>query len=66
MTEVNVTFPTVLRTSEDNRTDRSRRRTLGAVMALAATAFVVLVMTAESRLTNEQRVEMFEALHTYP
>ena len=43
-----------------------RPRIVGPFVAIAAAVLVVVVTTAESRLTTEQRLGMFEASHPYP
>jgi hypothetical protein len=57
-------FPADSLVSED-RTFR-RARVIGPFVAIIAAALVVVVMMAESRLTPEQRLGMFEASHPYP
>jgi hypothetical protein len=43
-----------------------RARIVGPFLAIAAVVLVVVEMIAESRLTPEQRLGMFEASHPYP
>jgi len=43
-----------------------RARIVGPCVAIIAAIVIVVVMIAESRLTPEQRLEMFEASHPYP
>jgi len=50
--------------SEDSAFRRSR--IVGPFVAIAAAVLVVVVMIAESHLTPEQHLGMFEASHPYP
>jgi 4-hydroxybenzoate polyprenyltransferase len=43
-----------------------RAKIIGPLMAGMVAAIVVLAMIAESRLTFEQRLELFESSHSYP
>jgi hypothetical protein len=43
-----------------------RARIVGPFVALAAAVLVAVIIIAESRLTPEQRIGMFEASHPYP
>jgi len=43
-----------------------RGRIVGPLVAIAAAVLVVVVMIAESRLTTEQRLRMFETYQVYP
>jgi hypothetical protein len=45
---------------------RIARRMKIAVMMAAMVSIVALVLISESRLTPEQRLELFESSHAYP